>query len=149
MVLHLRLISVALMLSVSGAPTSEERTITPSTAERLVHEALVALKQDGPKVHVERIHYDYAPQFFAFEADRHPTPAGTVGAADILYLAVNPWTGDVWDYVTCQRITSPAIRKAQAAIRKKLNLSPEAQRRLSAKAPGCTEEKQRLATKPQ
>ncbi len=41
--------------------------------------------------------------------------AGTVG-----WYAVNPWTGDVWDYWSCNRVkrlTSPLLRRRQAEIK--------------------------------
>jgi flagellum-specific peptidoglycan hydrolase FlgJ len=35
------------------------------------------------------------------------------------YFAVNPWTGDVWALWGCHRMSTPALRKSQAAIRRR------------------------------
>ncbi|HUC60433.1 MAG TPA: hypothetical protein VMF53_00605, partial [Alphaproteobacteria bacterium] len=35
------------------------------------------------------------------------------------YFAVNPWTGDVWNLWGCHKMSTPALRKSQAAIRKR------------------------------
>ena len=34
------------------------------------------------------------------------------------YLQVNPWTGDVWDMWSCNRLSTPALTKSQARIRR-------------------------------
>jgi hypothetical protein len=45
-----------------------------------------------------------------------PDPVQGVNAYD----AVNPWTGDVWDFITCERMKStPALRKLQREIRRR------------------------------
>lgn len=35
------------------------------------------------------------------------------------YFAVNPWTGDVWDLWGCRQLSTRALRKSQAAIRRR------------------------------
>ncbi|HZK90298.1 MAG TPA: hypothetical protein VFC56_09150 [Stellaceae bacterium] len=37
------------------------------------------------------------------------------------YFAVNPWTGDVWALWGCRRLSTPALRKSQAAIRRRFS----------------------------
>jgi len=57
-------------------------------------------------------------------------------------LAVNVWTGDVWDIKYCfgrsvPRVDSPAARKLRIAIRTRLGLSAKAYRRLANRRPEC------------
>jgi hypothetical protein len=33
------------------------------------------------------------------------------------WIAVNPWTGDVWDMNECKLLSNPALQKAQAKIK--------------------------------
>jgi hypothetical protein len=51
--------------------------------------------------------------FFVYYGLSRPPREGTFG-----YFAVNPWTGDVWALWGCQRLSTPALRKSQAEIRK-------------------------------
>ena len=43
---------------------------------------------------------------------------GRYGTTPVAWLGVNPWTGDVWDIWACKRLSSTALRRDQAAIRK-------------------------------
>jgi hypothetical protein len=56
------------------------------------------------------------------------------------YFAVNPWTGDVWDLWACgKRYSTPALRKAQAAIRKRFTPAEMKEYpRLRDLDPGCS-----------
>jgi hypothetical protein len=56
----------------------------------------------------------FSPPFFAFYGISKPPAEGSYG-----YFAVNPWTGDVWGLWGCHRLTSPALRKSQAEIRRR------------------------------
>jgi hypothetical protein len=127
---------VALILTVGVVCGSDtlSRTITRSEARRLVHEALVALNQDAPSVKIEQYRYDYAPEFYAFDAT-WPNPDGD---PLIGYFAVNPWTGDVWDINACKQITSPVLARQQEAIWKRSKLMREAESTLHAKSPACS-----------
>ena len=35
------------------------------------------------------------------------------------FFAVNPWTGDVWSLWGCHRLSTPALRKSKAEIRRR------------------------------
>jgi hypothetical protein len=35
------------------------------------------------------------------------------------YFAVNPWTGDVWALWECRKLSTQALRKSQAEIRRR------------------------------
>ena len=52
--------------------------------------------------------------FFVFHGLTNPPVEGSFG-----YFAVNPWTGDVWALWGCHRLSTPALRKSQAAIRRR------------------------------
>jgi hypothetical protein len=56
---------------------------------------------------------DMGPPFLVFEWWPGDPVQGING-----YYSVNPWTGDVWDFWTCDRLTTPALRKSQAKIRR-------------------------------
>ncbi|WP_152619798.1 hypothetical protein [Paramagnetospirillum magnetotacticum] len=61
------------------------------------------------------------------------------GSVTFGFFAVNPWTGDVWDMWDCgKRFNTPALRKAQAVIRKRFT-ADEAKRyqELRDRYPGC------------
>jgi len=51
--------------------------------------------------------------FFVYQGLSPPPADGSFG-----FFAVNPWTGDVWALWGCRRLSTPALRKSQAEIRK-------------------------------
>ncbi|MGH7059137.1 MAG: hypothetical protein ACREFH_02020 [Stellaceae bacterium] len=60
---------------------------------------------------------DYDSQsdsFFIFDGLSKPPAEGSFG-----FFAVNSWTGDVWNLWGCHRLFTPALRKSQAAIRRR------------------------------
>jgi hypothetical protein len=128
---------VALALGISLVAFARDRTISERAARTLVQEALVAL--GWPSVHVDPMKYYWAPEFYTFQA-YWPGPVQDDGVSVLqsYYLAVNPWTGDVWDAMRCSRITSPAIQKEQESIWKRSRLPAEAREPLHEKSPGCS-----------
>lgn len=75
--------------------------------------------------------------FYIFQG-LHSDP-GKEGSATFGFFAVNPWTGDVWDLWDCgKRYRTPALRKAQAAIRKRFTPAElKEYPRLRDLKPGC------------
>jgi hypothetical protein len=63
-----------------------------------------------------------SPPFFTFTGISPPPAEGSFG-----FYAVNPWTGDVWELRDCRRLSTPALRRSQAEIRKRF--TPEERRR--------------------
>ncbi|MGH7032930.1 MAG: hypothetical protein ACREFL_04285 [Stellaceae bacterium] len=57
--------------------------------------------------------YDGGP-FFEFYGISKPPAEGSFG-----YFAVNRWTGDVWALWGCHKLSTPALRKSQAEIRRR------------------------------
>ena len=134
MAIHWRLLRVALVLGGSLVSLAGGHTISRSAARKLVREALIARRQYDPLVRIDPFRYDYAPEFTSFMA-WWPNPDGD---PLIGYFAVNPWTGDVWDVIGCERITSPTLQKAQESIWKQSHLLPEAKGTLHEKSPACS-----------
>ena len=84
--------------------------IDEPAAQRLAAEA------NGPDFDVGLFNYGpgMSPPFFVFEGLNDPPREGSFG-----YFAVNPWTGDVWNLWGCHKMSTPALRKSQAEIRKR------------------------------
>jgi hypothetical protein len=54
------------------------------------------------------------------------------------FFAVNPWTGDVWSLWSCRRLSTLALRKSQAEIRRRFTRQELTQyRRLAQIKPDC------------
>jgi hypothetical protein len=74
------------------------------------------------------------PPFLLFEVFL-PPPAtwGMYG-----FFSVNPWTGDVWALWGCNRLSTPAVRKLQAEIRRRFSVrEAEDYARLRRLKPDC------------
>ena len=81
--------------------------------------------------------FDYSPHmsrpFFSFDALGSSSANGSMG-----FFAVNPWTGDVWALCGCHLLSTPALRKSQAEIRR--HFTPEELKRyagLRRRKPDC------------
>ncbi len=89
-----------LFLLLTGGIASAQARITQDEAKRIVHYALKAESMDGPTVDVSPVKNDYAPDFYSFEAT-WPNPDGSPMLGG---YAVNPWTGDVWQFLYFRRL---------------------------------------------
>lgn len=117
----------------SGQPN--RHIISERLARKLAIEALsTVVAMDG--LNIKPWQYYWAPEFYTFQAWRPgiPDPQG-VGVLETHYLAVNPWTGDVWDAMGCERITSPAFAKEQDAIWRRSKLPNDVRLAIRDKAP--------------
>ncbi len=85
-----------------------------ATARKLAQKALLTLgdEQVGKP-------FKWAPKLYTLEAEAY----NRQGTLVIHAFAVNPWTGDVWEPMGCERITSATIEREQAAIRKRATLT--------------------------
>jgi hypothetical protein len=85
--------------------------IDEATAQRLAAEG-----HYGAERNVDAFDYDgnLDPPFFVYYGINDSPAEGGFG-----YFAVNPWTGDVWALWGCHRLSTPALRKSQAAIRRR------------------------------
>ncbi len=76
------------------------------------------------------------PPFLVYHGSNQPPAGGSFG-----FFAVNPWTGDVWALWGCARLSTPALRKSQAAIRRCFTRTEMQQyARLRRLKPTCTVE---------
>ena len=86
------------------------RKIDEPTARRLAAEAVYRSDR-----YLDSFNYaaNISLPFFIYDGLSEPPAEGSFG-----YFAVNPWTGDVWALWGCHRMSTPALRKSQAAIRR-------------------------------
>jgi len=138
--LHVLALISAGLISCHGIAARETKTprkIDEPTAERLAAEAVFGADKD-----LEFLDYDgnissnFTPPFFVFDGLTKPPAEGSFGV-----FAVNPWTGDVWNLWGCHRLSTPALRKSQAAIRQQFSREELKQYvRLRRLKPTCTVE---------
>lgn len=82
--------------------------IDQSTAKRLAAEAVY-----GTDEYLNSYDFDSKTDaFIVFNTSSAPAEGG------FGFFAVNLWTGDVWALWGCHRLSTPALRKSQAAIRR-------------------------------
>jgi hypothetical protein len=127
------LIGVA-MISCHGVAASETRIpwkIDESTAKRLAAEAVY-----GADKYLNAYDFDSNNgSFIVFNTNSAPAEGG------FGYFAVNAWTGDVWALWGCHRLSTPALRKSQAAIHREFTREELKQyARLRRLKPECTVE---------
>jgi hypothetical protein len=82
-------------------------------AERLAAEGVGHGTTTEDLIYADNISDKPVP-FFVYQGLSPPPAEGSFG-----FFAVNPWTGDVWDLWGCRRLSTPALRKSQAEIRKR------------------------------
>jgi hypothetical protein len=108
----------------------------PDTLKLSVDEAksLVGLVVSvaNPAKDIESMQMPDDPNFLFFSA----TWASPAGEPMNGYFGVNPATGDVWD-IACHHESNPALRHAQAEIKKRFALPTREYKRLSALKPIC------------
>jgi hypothetical protein len=116
-------------LEANAAP----RRISVEDARKLVYAVLNS--QDSPhRIELYRMdNSSYDPDFFYFYAFG-PNPAASPHLGN---FAVNPWTGDVFDSDSCERLTSQSLKKLQQHIRKRSRLSGKEYSEASARKPSC------------
>jgi hypothetical protein len=110
------------------------RKLTQTQARDLAVNALDEKSRNLPGLSLEPYVEKNVPDFFSFEALwDNPIPDGSVVVDD---LAVDPQTGDVWRRGAC-KLNSPALKKAQAAVRKRLGLNDKDYKKLQHDGPDC------------
>lgn len=107
-----------------------EQKIGIAEARGLVYEAVKVHNRGAAVINSPRT---FDPDFYFFTAT-WPNPTGS---PIIGYFAVNPWTGDVWNVTSCERVTSRSLEKQCRNIEKRLQLKRDAYVRLRAKKPLC------------
>ena len=94
----------------ADVPTYVPWKVDEKSARKLAAEA------NGPRYGLNLFNYEAAMSFpfLVFNGLGGPPSEGSFG-----YFAVNPWTGDVWNLWGCHKMSTPALRKSQAEIRKR------------------------------
>lgn len=116
---HLGLVG-SILISGANPPAAGEMLkaqlawkIDEATAQRLAAEGY-----DGSTKYLN--YYEYMERmsrpFFVYYGMTELPAEGAFG-----YFAVNPWTGDVWALWGCRRLSTPALRKSQAEIRRRFS----------------------------
>lgn len=103
-------------------------------SRKIDHEAARRLAAEAFKWNERYVEYDHDDRSFFIVAPM----GGEYATAPVTWLAVNPWTGDVWELWTCKRLSTPALRKSQAAIRESFSGAEARQyAKLHAMKPAC------------
>jgi hypothetical protein len=76
------------------------------------------------------------PAFYFFEAILGASP-GPVGVLNVRYYAVDRQTGEVWNAVICERVTSSSLTRAQVALRRRIGLMDADYRKIKKLGPLC------------
>ena len=105
-------------------------------ARRLVA-AAIEVHDPHRQVEVSSVENRYDSSFMYFEAT-WPNP---VGSPHLGNYAVNPLTGDVYNADGCELLQSPALKKLQARIRKRLPNKGEEYSKAKGRKPICGSEK--------
>ena len=126
------LIGAAIVFGAYAAAAQE----IPWKIDELAGQRLAAEGDHGAATGLDYFDYDsnISPPFLVYHGLTKPPVEGSFG-----YFAVNPWTGDVWELWDCRRLSTPALRKSQAAIRRRF--TPEEMQqyaRLRRLKPECT-----------
>jgi len=103
--------ALAAVLSFLMIATAADADIAPKVDERLLYRLVAEANGDQPSDFDCGGTLD-APFILCAGLSRPPAE-GFFG-----YFDVNPWTGDVWSVWHCKWLSTPALRKSQAAIRK-------------------------------
>ncbi|MGH7047251.1 MAG: hypothetical protein ACREE2_12790 [Stellaceae bacterium] len=91
--------------------------IDQPTAQHLAAEAVYGgVKYLGFFDYDSDVTDNFTPPFIVFDGLSKSPAEGSFG-----FFAVNPWTGDVWSLWDCNRLSTPALRKSQAAIRRRFH----------------------------
>lgn len=77
------------------------------------------------------------PAFYFFEAILGVSSPGPVGVLQERYYAVDRQTGDVWNSVICEPITSSSWAELQVALRRRIGLMGVEYRKIKKLGPLC------------
>jgi len=102
-----RVVGALVLCTTIQAAQSFPWKIDQSTAARLAAEGIAHSTQVNNLVYVGDVDSPFV-EFY-----------GLTEVASFGYFAVNPWTGDVWALWGCRRLSTPALRRSQAAIRRR------------------------------
>jgi len=126
---------IAALLCATGRG-ADRRAIKVNEAQELVR---ALLKPEGwTKLRgfvIYKALFEAEFQDFYFIHAEWDSPSGRHAA--IGHFAVDRTTGDVWDWVTCGRFTSPSLTEAQQALRKRIGLIDSEYQKIQKPGPFC------------
>jgi hypothetical protein len=112
----------------------EHRVISGEEAYTLVSKALETSGATKlPGFALEQPRKRNSQTFLFFEA----TWDNPKGSVVIGHYAVDKKTGDVWNAIVCEELTSARLKQLQRTIRKRIGLSEEEYRKLRRRGPMC------------
>jgi hypothetical protein len=118
-----------------GVDLTRDRIISEDVARKHAQDALAPLGDDWPSANIESYDNYWAPEFYSSMAYLPGPEINGVGVLQTQYLALNPWTGDVWEETECRTFTSPVIQKEQESIWRGSGLPADAYVALHDKSP--------------
>jgi hypothetical protein len=129
------LVIAVLSLVTSGADAAgAPRVVSVREAEKLILEALPLQTRQLPSFSLERGTDDRGYYFFFAVWAGVPNGSTMIGG-----YAVDSATGDVFDAVSdCNELSTPALRKLQAQIRRRIGLSDAKYNKIKQKGPLCS-----------
>lgn len=138
MVKAIRSIAITLLTPVLlfAANTGLGQKAAPAVSEEEAHtlavSTLTANARHLPGMRFDREKAPHPEGFYWFEVTANvPDEASPL----LGYFAVNKTTGDVWNYVQCRKLTSPAVRHFQEQLRQKGEISEAEFHRIAEQAP--------------
>ena len=135
--LHAFVVIVAILAPSIVRSADRPRTVLLDEAKDLVIQGLPSTTRHLPKFGLLQYEDRNFPQFYFFTAYWSGAPNGSV---IIGHYAVDKSTGDVWDAVMeCDEISTPALRKLQAEIRRRIGLSDSGYQKIKRKGPMCAQ----------
>lgn len=127
------LVAVTLLFGCSSAQSAERRIITPQEANNLMFTMLTADRSTRASGFNIDGAYQSDPGFVIFYV-HYGNPSGT---SKVVLYAVDDATGDVWYRAICARLTSPALRRLQRRLRKRIGLTHAGYTKLRRPGPSC------------
>lgn len=127
-------------IKTTAEPTTRSKGRREISSEE-AHDLLKAFLKlpDVAILHEDDFRYpdgDRYPAFHFIEAELGVSP-GPVGVLQVRYYAVDRQTGDVWNAVICELITSSSLTKVQVALRRRIGLTDVEYRKLKKLGPLC------------
>jgi hypothetical protein len=130
------LLTVTLAMNpLRGQPLNvPEQAVSPREALALVTKALeVAGSTKLAGLGIESATNPLFPDFYFFDVNwNNPNGSVVVG-----HYAIDRKTGDVWSSVVCREFTSPALKRLQEAVRRRIGIDKGAYRKLKRPGPMC------------
>jgi hypothetical protein len=136
-----RIFIAELLLFASALAQQAPATLPHLTIDQAKRLVISALEENGAtklkNFNLELMKNSLDPSFYSFEA----TWNNAKGGSNIIgHYVVDPQTGDVWNGITYDEITSPSLRRLQRSMQSRLGITPSTYRKLRRPGPMCDED---------